>query len=47
MHPGIHQLQALAEADAALSSLGTAAIWLVLLGVALAVWNMSNRRRDP
>lgn len=47
MHPGIDQLQALADAEAALSALGTAAIWLIVLGVALAAYNSINRRRDP
>lgn len=47
MHPGIDQLQALAEADAALSALGTAALWLICLGLALAVWNTIKGRRDP
>ena len=47
MHPGIDQLQALAEAETALRALGTAAVWLIVLGVGLGIWNTINRRRDP
>ena len=47
MHPGIDQLQALAEAEAALSALGTFAVWCICVGVALALYNTINRRRDP
>lgn len=45
-NPAMAQLERLAEAQEALNALGTAAIWLIALGVALAVWN-TIKRRDP
>lgn len=45
-NPAMAQLERLAQAQDALNALGTAAIWLIALGVALAVWNIS-KRRDP
>lgn len=46
VNPTLAALDRLAEAQEALNALGTAAIWLIALGVALAVWN-TIKRRDP
>lgn len=45
-NPAMAQLERLAQAQDALNSLGTAAIWLIAFGVALVVWN-TIKRRDP
>ena len=45
-NPAMAHLERLAQAQDALNALGTAAVWLIALGVALAVWNIS-KRRDP
>lgn len=45
-NPAMAQLERLSQAQDALNALGTAAIWLIALGVALAVWN-TIKRRDP
>ena len=46
VNPTLAALDRLAAAEQALSALGTAAFWLIVAGVALAVWN-TIKRRDP
>lgn len=46
INPTMAALDRLAHVEQSLSALGTAAVWLIAAGVALAIWNLS-KRRDP
>lgn len=46
-NPIIDKLQALSEAQEQLQALGIVALAFIFCGIALAVLNTINRRRDP
>ncbi len=47
INPTLAQLERLAAAEQALQMMGAVALFLVIGGICLAVWNTINRRWDP